>query len=151
MDRLGSQIAAFRAPAGTPLLVVVLRGGDITTITLDDEKPIVSRRYDALYESRNLIMTGQIEIEGTVEPGILTASWSPDDSLLVLITSIVIFLLGAYTPTDLSARPGDGKLILMTSTFEVISEIQLHTAEFGEGVHSLPHTFVFPIAHSAET
>lgn len=28
----------------------------------------------------------QIEVEGTVEPGILGASWSPDDSLLVLVT-----------------------------------------------------------------
>jgi hypothetical protein len=25
-------------------------------------------------------------VEGTVEPGILAASWSPDDSLLALVT-----------------------------------------------------------------
>ncbi len=50
---------------------------------------------------------------GTVEGGILAASWSPDDSSLVLVT-------------------GDDKLILMTSTFDVLSESSLHLSEFGE-------------------
>ena len=31
-------------------------------------------------------LLGKPEVEGTVVPGILAASWSPDDSLLVLVT-----------------------------------------------------------------
>lgn len=29
----------------------------------------------------------KVDVEGTVEPGILGASWCPDDSLLALVTS----------------------------------------------------------------
>lgn len=48
-----------------------------------------------------------------MDAGILSSAWSPDDSLVVLAT-------------------GDDKLILMTSTFDVISENTLHPEEFGE-------------------
>lgn len=34
----------------------------------------------------------QTEVEGTVEPGILVVSWSPDDSLLALATGIDRFV-----------------------------------------------------------
>ncbi|KAF8633329.1 hypothetical protein AX17_004501 [Amanita inopinata Kibby_2008] len=51
--------------------------------------------------------------EGTVETGILVAAWSPDDLSLALIT-------------------GEDKLILMTSSFDVISENSIETTEFGE-------------------
>ena len=50
---------------------------------------------------------------GNVDAGILAASWSPDDSLLALAT-------------------GDGKLILMTNTFDVLSEGALERTDFGE-------------------
>ncbi|KAF8627641.1 hypothetical protein AX15_004335 [Amanita polypyramis BW_CC] len=53
------------------------------------------------------------DVEGTFETGILAAAWSPDDMLLALIT-------------------GEEKLILMTSTFDVLSEAPTETEEFGE-------------------
>ncbi|KAL1741747.1 IKI3 family-domain-containing protein [Schizophyllum fasciatum] len=53
------------------------------------------------------------EVEGTVEPGICAASWNPDETLVALVT-------------------GEDKLILMTSTFDVISEAKIQTDEFGE-------------------
>ncbi|KAL7277687.1 hypothetical protein ACG7TL_008619 [Trametes sanguinea] len=75
-------------------LVVITRAGDITTIALDDETP-------------------SAEVVGSVDGGVLGAAWSPDDTLLVLVT-------------------GEDKLILMTSTFDVLSEGPLHPKEFGE-------------------
>jgi hypothetical protein len=33
----------------------------------------------------------------------------------------------------LTEVPGDHKLMLMTSTFDVLSEVALHTEEYGEG------------------
>ncbi|KAK7691913.1 hypothetical protein QCA50_005318 [Cerrena zonata] len=54
-----------------------------------------------------------VEVVGSVEAGITAASWSPDDSLITLAT-------------------GDNKLILMTSTFDVVTETTLHTGDFGE-------------------
>jgi hypothetical protein len=33
---------------------------------------------------------------------------------------------------------GDGKLMLMTSTFDVLSEAPLHSDEYGEGNDQLP-------------
>ncbi|RDB24885.1 Elongator complex protein 1 [Hypsizygus marmoreus] len=75
--------------------------------------------FHVLPEARKLsaiMRTGDItmnEVEGTVEPGILAASWSPDDQLLVLVTA-------------------EDKLMLLTSTFDVFSEGALHAAEFGE-------------------
>ncbi|KAI5890064.1 IkappaB kinase complex, IKAP component [Schizophyllum commune H4-8] len=53
------------------------------------------------------------EVEGTVEPGICAASWNPDETLVALITD-------------------EDKLILMTSTFDVISEGKIQTEDFGE-------------------
>ncbi|TRM68918.1 IKI3 family-domain-containing protein [Schizophyllum amplum] len=54
-----------------------------------------------------------VEVEGTVEPGICAASWNPDETLVALITE-------------------EDKLILMTSTFDVISEAKIQTEDFGE-------------------
>ncbi|KAH9022450.1 IkappaB kinase complex IKAP component [Lactarius hengduanensis] len=53
------------------------------------------------------------EIIGSFEDGIQAAAWSSDDSLLILVT-------------------GEGKLIVMTPTFDVLHESALHTDEFGE-------------------
>ncbi|KAH8994552.1 Elongator complex protein 1 [Lactarius akahatsu] len=50
------------------------------------------------------------EIIGSFEDGIQAAAWSPDDSLLIR----------------------EGKLIVMTPTFDVLHESVLHTDEFGE-------------------
>ncbi|XP_044161324.1 elongator complex protein 1 isoform X1 [Bufo gargarizans] len=58
--------------------------------------------------------TGQLECVGSVDSGIVTMSWSPDQELVLLIT-------------------GQQTLILMTKDFEPIAEIQIHQEDFGEG------------------
>ncbi len=70
---------------------------------------------------------------GSVDGGVMGAAWSPDDTLLVLVTG------GSINPRDVpllitqSFLSGEDKLLVMTSTFDVISEGPLHPAEFGEG------------------
>ncbi|KAK0195983.1 pol II transcription elongation factor [Armillaria mellea] len=89
------QVISLRVLLDSQQLVVVLRSGDIATVPVDEE---ISQTDDVV---------------GTVDGGIFAASWSPDDSSLVLVT-------------------GDNKLILMTSTFDVLSETSLHPSDFGE-------------------
>ncbi|KAJ4471530.1 IkappaB kinase complex IKAP component [Lentinula aciculospora] len=93
---LGSatQLISFKIIEDTRNLVAIMRNGDITTASLDDE----------------MLM---MEVQGSVDEGLQAAAWSPDNSLLALTT-------------------GDNKLILMTLTFDVISETPLETAEFGQ-------------------
>lgn len=68
---------------------------------------------------------------GNIDAGILAASWSPDDSLLVLATGK---LRRTCVPLVYSiCCAGDDKLILMTSTFDVVSETALQRQDFGEG------------------
>ncbi|KAK7472275.1 putative elongator complex protein 1 [Stygiomarasmius scandens] len=93
-DTPRSQIVSLRAIPDCQGLVVITRGGDITMVSLESEEPMP-------------------EVQGTVDDGILAASWSPDDSLLALVTGV-------------------GKLILMTSTFDVLSEASIDTTDFGE-------------------
>ncbi|KAK1230942.1 putative elongator complex protein 1 [Marasmius sp. AFHP31] len=89
-----TQVVSLRVIPENQQLIAVTRGGDITSVSLQDE-------------------TAAVEVEGSVDDGIMAASWSPDESLLVLLT-------------------GDSKLILMTSTFDVLSEGPIETNEFGE-------------------
>ncbi|KAG7449880.1 Elongator complex protein 1 [Guyanagaster necrorhizus] len=89
------QVVSFRVLLDSQQLVVVLRSGDIATVPIEDNESQID------------------DVVGTVDGGIFAASWSPDDSSLVLVT-------------------GDNKLILMTSTFDVLSETSLHPADFGE-------------------
>ncbi|KAM5194035.1 elongator complex protein 1 [Mantella aurantiaca] len=58
--------------------------------------------------------TSQLECVGSVDSGIATMSWSPDQELILLVT-------------------GQETLILMTKDFEPISEIPIHQEDFGEG------------------
>ncbi|KAJ7750119.1 pol II transcription elongation factor [Mycena maculata] len=88
------EVVSFRFLPDSRQLAVLMRGGDITMINVDDEEPVP-------------------EVEGTMEAGILVASWSPDDSLLAIVT-------------------GEQKLTLMTSTFDVLSDVPLFTTDFGE-------------------
>ncbi|KAF9450112.1 IkappaB kinase complex, IKAP component [Macrolepiota fuliginosa MF-IS2] len=89
-----NQVVSLKVIAETQRISIITHGGDITTVSLEGTEPIP-------------------DVEGTVEPEILAASWAPDESLLALVT-------------------GEGKLILMTSSFEVLSEAPIHTIEFGE-------------------
>ncbi|KAF6761197.1 pol II transcription elongation factor [Ephemerocybe angulata] len=78
-----------------------------------------SRKIAAILRGGDVVMVSfdeedsPAEVEGSFESGILAASWCPDESLLVIIT-------------------GEQKLILMTSTFDVLSENYVHPSEFGE-------------------
>ena len=51
---------------------------------------------------------------GHVSGGVEAAEWSPEGDLLVLVTS-------------------EGRLILMTSDLEALTEVPLHPVDFGEG------------------
>ncbi|PVD20111.1 hypothetical protein C0Q70_20605 [Pomacea canaliculata] len=56
----------------------------------------------------------EFECVGVVENGLSTMCWSPDQELFILIT-------------------GKGMAVIMTREFEAITEILLHSEEFGEG------------------
>ncbi|XP_061873876.1 elongator complex protein 1 isoform X2 [Colius striatus] len=58
--------------------------------------------------------TKQVECVGSVDSGLSTMSWSPDQELVLLAT-------------------GQQTLIMMTRDFEPITEKQIHQDEFGEG------------------
>ncbi|KIY46095.1 IkappaB kinase complex, IKAP component [Fistulina hepatica ATCC 64428] len=88
------QLVSFRFLAETRQLLAILRCGDITLISSESDPPAA-------------------DVEGTIEPGILAASWSPDESLVAIVSE-------------------DEKLFLMTSTFDVLTEAPLETTEFGE-------------------
>ncbi|KAF9494179.1 Elongator complex protein 1 [Pleurotus eryngii] len=87
-----TEITSFRFLPDSRKLILILSGGDMHSYSVE---------------------TDEAEVEGSIEAGILSADWSPDDELLSLIT-------------------GDEKLILMTSAFDVLSEAPLHTADYGE-------------------
>ena len=71
---------------------------------------------------------------GNVDAGILAASWSPDDSLLVLATGPP-FPSRQFNDHSIFFfdSVGDHKLILMTNTFDIISENTIEREDFGEG------------------
>lgn len=91
------KVLSLRVIGESAQLILVTRSGDTVTWQLDDSGQLISGP----------------DIVGSVDAGILSVEWSPDDTLLVMIT-------------------GDENLILMTSTFDVLSEAPLHTEDFGE-------------------
>ncbi|KAI0752776.1 IkappaB kinase complex IKAP component [Daedaleopsis nitida] len=92
--RVDPEVLSLHVLPDSHSVAAITRKGDIGTISLDDEQP-------------------SNEVVGSVDGGVMGAAWSPDDTLLVLVT-------------------GEDKLLLMTSTFDVLSEGPLHPAEFGE-------------------
>ncbi|KAG2136870.1 pol II transcription elongation factor [Suillus cothurnatus] len=91
------KVLSLRVIGESAQLILVTRSGDTVTWQLDESGELISGP----------------DIVGSVDSGILCVEWSPDDTLLVMIT-------------------GDENLILMTSTFDVLSEAPLHTEDFGE-------------------
>lgn len=86
-------------------------------------------RFDKLLE-HSAYDKPQADTVGSIDFGILAATWSPDESLLALITGPSwTSVIGAA----LTGITGDNKLMLTTSTFDVLSEGPLHTDEHGEG------------------
>ncbi|VDC02341.1 unnamed protein product [Peniophora sp. CBMAI 1063] len=90
----GSQVVSLHALPDVRTLVLVARAGDIATLNTDD-------------------LGEPIQTVGTLDGGVLSASWSPDDSSLALIT-------------------GEHKLLLLSPTLDVLSEAPLHSSQFGE-------------------
>lgn len=70
---------------------------------------------------------------GSVDGGVMGAAWSPDDTLLVLVTGNSIDLRDPSLPITQWFFLGEDKLLVMTSSFDVLSEGPLHPSEFGEG------------------
>ncbi|KAF9647728.1 Elongator complex protein 1 [Thelephora ganbajun] len=105
-----SQVLACKILPDNRELAVILCCGDIITVSLQDDAPIVS--FDKISKCCIEYMS-QADTVGSIDFGVLAAAWSPDESLLALIT-------------------GDNKLMLMTSTFDVLSEAPLNTEEYGE-------------------
>ncbi|KAN0060657.1 putative elongator complex protein 1 [Thecaphora frezii] len=97
-----------------PALCAITAGGDIIILPLQDE-PVAED-----------VPAPDPEIVGSVEQGLLAASWSPDDELLVLVTA------ETTEEAPASGRRQPEKLLLMTREFEVLSEAQLCTDDFGE-------------------
>ncbi len=99
-----------------PALCTISAGGDLLLL------PIPSS-YDA---HDNDVPAKEPEVVGTIEQGIAAATWSPDDELLVIVTS--------ETPeaSSSSGRREGEKVLLMTRDFEVLSEASLRTDSFGE-------------------
>ncbi|KAI0253762.1 IKI3 family-domain-containing protein [Lactifluus subvellereus] len=106
---------------------VVIPGSNITTTAVDIDRACLWIASERLNADANIEVDiykrglpddsyeiEDFEIIGSFEDGIQAAAWSPDDSLLILIT-------------------GEGKLIVMTPTFDVLHESALHTNDFGEG------------------
>ncbi len=71
-------------------VVVITRAGDITTVTLDEDQPTV-RPWHRERVLHTLTEAYQADVVGSVEGGIMSAAWSPDDTLLVLVTGQLCF------------------------------------------------------------
>lgn len=98
-----------------PALCTVSAGGDLLLLPLPSG-----------YEAVDDAPTSEPSVVGTIEQGITAAAWSPDDELMVIVTS--------ETPENKSStgrREGE-KVLLMTRDFEVLSEVSLRTDSFGE-------------------
>ena len=85
------------AAENAPALCSITAGGDLVLLPVDAPRA---------------------DIVGSVEQGVLAASWSPDEDVLVLITA---------PGADAASR-----LLLMTRDLEVLSEAPLATDAFGE-------------------
>lgn len=99
---------------------IVTAGGDIALVPITDNAP--GTRWNDNSNDEPILP----EIVGSVEQGIMSAAWSPDQELLVLVT--------APTPpelTDDQIAKGPS-LLIMTREFEVLSESTLQTDDFGE-------------------
>jgi elongator complex protein 1 len=82
---------------------IIMAGGDIVTVTEDDEATAVPGE-------------AQVEIVGTISPSIAAARWSPDEELLVIAT-------------------GDAKVLFMSRSFDVITEVALSAEDLKLSKH----------------
>ncbi|KAJ1962686.1 putative elongator complex protein 1 [Dipsacomyces acuminosporus] len=97
-----SEIAGMQFLMERESVFLALKSGDIFTIRVGPDAA------DSMGE--------QIELVGTVDPGIMASCWSPDEELLALVN-------------------GEGKLLLMTQDFDVLDEFALDQSTQGEETH----------------
>ncbi|KAF8963616.1 IKI3 family-domain-containing protein [Flammula alnicola] len=120
------QSQGLKKPPSTPELVakfqtMVSSNGPSTTQTISLRFMAETRKIAAIMRGGDVIVISIEEegapsdVEGTFEYGILAASWNPDESVVAIIT-------------------GEHKLIILTSTFDVLSEGPLYVQDFGEDV-----------------
>uniref|UniRef100_A0A3P8S5L1 IkappaB kinase complex-associated protein n=1 Tax=Amphiprion percula TaxID=161767 RepID=A0A3P8S5L1_AMPPE len=108
------------------------RTGQVTSLTADSFLPedgsgvVVGLQDLAELESACLatasgdvvlfnLNTCQLECVGSVDSGLTSMSWSPDEELVILTT-------------------GQETIIMMTKDFEPITEVGIHQDDFGEGM-----------------
>lgn len=97
-------------------LCIILGSGDIGLCSIDDAVPVRVSVYtlvDRVADNRGRFIK-EVDIVGSFDCGIYAASWSPDDSYLILVN-------------------GDGQLLQMTPQLDVLHEAPLSTSDFGEG------------------
>lgn len=94
---------------------------------------------------KNVCMPGlQLECVGSVESGLTSMSWSPDEELVVLTTGLsrnripkcVFFFVRCLIVGINNNWPvlsGQETIIMMTKDFEPITEVGIHQDDFGEG------------------
>jgi len=117
----GGELSSF-----TPALSLVCAGGDIVFIPLPD----AAQDLQTLDLEDNQSGIGlQPEIVGSIEQGIVSAVWSPDDELLTIVTEATADSDAAASTASINRSP---KVLLMTKAFDVLSERALFTREFGE-------------------
>ena len=85
-----SELVSFKFLPDTRTLVFVMRGGEIATAPLEDE-PVIVNGLSPLQTQSQFSSLLQVEVVGNIDAGILAASWSPDESLLVLATGMLVF------------------------------------------------------------
>ncbi|TDL16914.1 IkappaB kinase complex, IKAP component [Rickenella mellea] len=90
-----SQIISTRFLGESQSLAVITRAGDVGLLPLDNGD------------------FGTFDVIGSIDVGIKSACWCPDDSIVVIVT-------------------GENKLLLMTSSFDVLSETSLRASDHGE-------------------
>lgn len=93
-------------------LVFILANGDIVRYPVDDQ--------DASFD-----------VVGSFDRGLEAAAWSPDDALLILATGGGLLSIPTWVVSHGSSA--DGKLVEMSSDFDVLRETDLRPSEFGEG------------------
>lgn len=79
------ELVSFKLLLDTRTLVFVMRGGEIATAPLDEETVTVRILRVPLANAHSI---AKVDVVGNIDAGILAASWSPDDSLLVLVTGL---------------------------------------------------------------
>ncbi|CAE6434599.1 unnamed protein product [Rhizoctonia solani] len=94
------QLVSFTFLAESRQLVVILASGDIAVLDAD-----------------NVSESSELDIIGSVEPGVKVASWSPDQSQLVLVN-------------------GHDQLLVMTKDFDVQFEGPLRPSDLGQEKHT---------------